>query len=681
VASTAGTGALVKACTNCADVDLVPSQRSTDHVPRQSAGLLALAGIYSAITASSPHGARNGRLALAALELVAAGIVLGLPWRRWRPAATLWISVPAFAFIALSTLVEIVPVRSYGLIYGLIFAIVGANHPPRTCLRLVPLMVVAYAAPLVLTHADPPLDPRALVLNLIVSVVLAETVARATESSIAAQTRAERAAGQIDLVGRTLAAVRGLDPEAVLDNVVDASIALGYEVAYLAIVDETGDTFTLTRVRGMDASTSSYPTDSGVAGEVLATAAPVVVDYRKTPLGHADGHRLGLRSTAGVPVAVAGRTRAVLLVAHRDASRVEAEDVEALKVLAETAGHALTLIGDQNDFRRSVERRQRHHDAVITTQQVLHANALDVNGIFQVVADRALEITGARLSAVEIAEGDEMVYRAASGAASGAVGTRLALHGSLSGRGVLTGEVLRCDDAHFDDRVDREACERLGVRSMVVVPLRDDDRTLGVLKVASDQVAAFDDDDVATLQELADFIGDSLRIAADFGERDRLALVDELTKLPNRRAFVAALDAALRDEDRTGVAVLFVDLDGFKRVNDTFGHEVGDSLLAEIGREVASSMRADDFVGRLGGDEFVVLCRNTERSVIGHVVERLETSVARAVASIEHPLQVSASVGVAWADQHAATSEAVLGAADAEMYAAKQARRRERASA
>jgi diguanylate cyclase (GGDEF)-like protein len=661
-------------------VEEVPALRSTDHVPVHSAGLLALAGVYSAITAGSAHGPRSGRLAIAALELFVAAIVLALPWRRWRPSATLWITVPAFAFIALSTLAEIVPIRSYGLIYGLIFAIVGANHPPRTCLRLVPAAIVAYAAPLVVAHADPPLDPRALLLNLVVCVVLAETVARATESSLTARSRAERAAGQIDLVGRTLAAVRGLDPEAVLDTVVDATIAMGYEVAYLAVVDTAGTSLTLTRVRGMDVPAGPYPVDTGVAGQVLATGTPVVVDYRDAEFGHAEGYELGLRSTVGVPVSVDGSTRAVLLVAHRDATHVEPEDVQSLKVLAETAGHALNLIVEQNAYQRTVERRQRHHDAVIATQQALHANALDVDGIFQVVADRASEITGARLGAVEIAEGDEMVYRATSGSATGAVGTRLALHGSLSGLCVLTGEVLRCDDARVDDRVDREACDRLGVRSMVVVPLRDDGRTLGVLKVASDRVAAFDDDDIATLQELADFIGDSLRIAADFGERDRLALVDELTALPNRRAFVAALDAALQADDRSGIAVLFVDLDGFKAVNDTFGHDVGDALLAAIGRELSASMRANDFVGRIGGDEFVVLCRRTEPSAIGHVVERLEASVDRAAASIEHPVVVGASVGVAWADQHQPTTEAVLGAADADMYAVKQARRRAPAS-
>jgi diguanylate cyclase (GGDEF)-like protein len=659
----------------------VPVHRSTDHVPFQATALLTLAGIYSAITAVSAHGPRGGRLAIAALELVAAAVVLALPWRRWQPSATLWITIPSFAFIALSTLAEIVPIRSYGLIYGLIFAIVGANHPPRTCLRLVPPAVVAYGAPLLVAHTDPPLDPRALILNLIVCILLAETVARANQSSRAAQARADRAAGQIDLVGRTLAAVRGLDPEAVLDNVVDATIAMGYEVAYLAVVDTSGATFTLTRVRGMDVPAGPYPVDSGVAGQVLATGTPVVVDYRDVDFGHAEGYKLRLRSTVGVPVSVGGSPRAVLLVAHLDATHVEPEDVQSLKVLAETAGHALTLIGDQNEFRRTVERRERHHDAVIATQQALHANALDVDGIFQVVADRASEITGALLGAVEIAEGDEMVYRAASGSATGAVGTRLALHSSLSGRCVLTGEVLRCDDAHTDDRVDREACDRLGVRSMVVVPLRGDGKTLGVLKVASDRVAAFDDDDVATLLELADFIGDSLRIAADFGERDRLALVDDLTGLPNRRAFVATLDAALQAGDRRGIAVLFVDLDGFKAVNDTFGHDVGDLLLAAIGHELSTAMRANDFVGRIGGDEFVVLCPRTNPSTIEHVIERLEASVARAAAALEHPVVVGASVGVAWADQHQPTSDAVLGAADAEMYAAKQARRRARASA
>src|SRR5262245_60184328 len=105
--------------------------------------------------------------------------------------------------------------------------------------------------------------------------------------------------------------------------------------------------------------------------------------------------------------------------------------------------------------------------AVIRTQTEIAKLGLDLSGVLALVADRARGITGAAGAVVEIAEGDEMVYRAASGSAAGLLGLRLRRSTSLSGLCVAAAVPLHCDDAEVDPRVDRDACHRVGLRSMV----------------------------------------------------------------------------------------------------------------------------------------------------------------------------------------------------------------------
>ncbi len=124
----------------------------------------------------------------------------------------------------------------------------------------------------------------------------------------------------------------------------------------------------------------------------------------------------------------------------------------------------------------------------------------------QMVA-RAQNLTGATGAIIEFVEGDEMVYQAASGVAADKIGLRLALHGSLSGLAVKSGATLVCEDSETDDRVDRAACRTVGLRSMVVTPLRDGQQIIGVLKILSGQPGSFAARDVANLQILVESLG------------------------------------------------------------------------------------------------------------------------------------------------------------------------------
>jgi diguanylate cyclase (GGDEF)-like protein len=150
---------------------------------------------------------------------------------------------------------------------------------------------------------------------------------------------------------------------------------------------------------------------------------------------------------------------------------------------------------------------------------------------------------------------------------------------------------------------------------------------------------------------------------------------DALTDLPNRLLLINQLEQALQRAKRNGnfVAILYLDLDGFKIVNDSLGHEVGDKLLVQIGPRIKECLRSEDVVARLGGDEFTVLLRDLDdiSEAVG-IASRIAASLRRPFSAGEHELNVSASVGISLGHSENADPENVLQQADIAMYQAKQ---------
>jgi diguanylate cyclase (GGDEF)-like protein len=160
---------------------------------------------------------------------------------------------------------------------------------------------------------------------------------------------------------------------------------------------------------------------------------------------------------------------------------------------------------------------------------------------------------------------------------------------------------------------------------------------------------------------------------------EQLARHDPLTGLPNRALLMERIDDALARAARRGtaVALLFLDLDGFKPVNDRFGHDVGDELLRSVAGRLRLASRTTDTLARLGGDEFVVLCEDLPRNRdLGGLVERLEAAL-EATYELERgsePVGLGVSIGVAFADD-GDEAASLLRRADERMYASKAARR------
>lgn len=159
-------------------------------------------------------------------------------------------------------------------------------------------------------------------------------------------------------------------------------------------------------------------------------------------------------------------------------------------------------------------------------------------------------------------------------------------------------------------------------------------------------------------------------------EMATLAMTDPLTGLPNRLVLLDRLSHALAIARRDGnrVGVLFLDLDLFKQVNDTFGHEAGDEVLRQVGTRLTSTVREEDTALRLGGDEFILLCESvTHPDEVQQLAERVSVAISAPYDIGDERAQITVSIGIAIGDGPSA--EALLAQADASMYRAKQSGR------
>lgn len=156
-----------------------------------------------------------------------------------------------------------------------------------------------------------------------------------------------------------------------------------------------------------------------------------------------------------------------------------------------------------------------------------------------------------------------------------------------------------------------------------------------------------------------------------------LATRDPLTGLLNRRLLMEELERAVQEAKRyqDHIALLFLDLDRFKTINDTLGHEVGDHILIEAARRIKTSLREVDLVARFGGDEFVILVKSgmTESPrYVAKVVDKIRAAIAAPFYMAGQPISMSASIGVAVYPLHGSSSSELLRSADAAMYQVKR---------
>lgn len=327
----------------------------------------------------------------------------------------------------------------------------------------------------------------------------------------------------------------------------------------------------------------------------------------------------------------------------------------------------------------------------ICNQTLLHA--VDEQGLLDDICRLIVETGGYRMAWVGFAEeGPGQPVRPVSMAgAGGNYLTQITIswgdnefgHGP-TGRSIREGAVVINRDFLSNAAVTpwRAAATAHGYRSSVSLPLLDGGRAFGALTIYSAAADAFYDEEVKLLEELANDLAFGLNTLRSRRRREqaeeRLAFLanhDPLTELPNRLLLRDRFDAAARraDEDGVGAALLFIDLDYFKHVNDSLGHEIGDRLLQVVAERLKRCVGPGDTISRQGGDEFVILLAGVaDPAVVAAVAERVLQRVAEPMQIAGNLVATSLSIGVTLFPADGRDFETLLKRADTALYHAKE---------
>lgn len=335
---------------------------------------------------------------------------------------------------------------------------------------------------------------------------------------------------------------------------------------------------------------------------------------------------------------------------------------------------------DITDERRIDEIVKRERDllrTLVTIQQELAATAdRPLDDVMQLVCERTQDLTGAEGAGILIPDGDHLTLRSACGTLSFYVGVQIPVDASFAGECMRTENILYCHDTKRSARQHRPSTDKLGIRSMLLVPLHGEGGIVGVLKVASSKPGGIDEIVADSLRIVAVFFADTLDRARRAGveralraELAALAVTDGLTGLKNHRFLQERILEEVGRAHRNGtpLCAIMLDVDSFKDYNDTFGHPAGDQVLKSVADILASNARGTDLVARYGGEEFVLLLPHAELSNATAVAQRIRTEIAGAPWPQR---QITASLGVAELID-TDTAATLLDRADSALYRAK----------
>jgi diguanylate cyclase (GGDEF)-like protein len=277
----------------------------------------------------------------------------------------------------------------------------------------------------------------------------------------------------------------------------------------------------------------------------------------------------------------------------------------------------------------------------------------------------------------------ELYFQIATGKGADALkDVRIKVGQGLAGWVAQTGEVVVVPDTTKDSRFFSQVDEqtKTETRSIVAVPVRFRDQCLGVIELINCiGPEGFSQRDLALLEALADYAAIAIENARHVQRIHELTITDDCTSLYNARHLNFMLDTEIYRSHRYAFefSLIFIDLDHFKNVNDTYGHLMGSKLLAEIGQAVKDKCRLIDLAFRYGGDEFVILLPQTSKENALGVARRLHKLIRETVwlKDADLNVKITASVGIAAYPTDSRTKAELLHLADDAMYLVKNTTR------
>ncbi len=216
--------------------------------------------------------------------------------------------------------------------------------------------------------------------------------------------------------------------------------------------------------------------------------------------------------------------------------------------------------------------------------------------------------------------------------------------------------------------------------AMVSLPLISEEKLIGAVSLYDCEIENYEEEHLRLLETVSRIAADAIYMGLQHAESETRALTDPMTNLPNARSLQIHFEKEAGRASRNGSSfqLLMLDLDGFKAVNDTFGHKVGDTMLREISKVMRGQLRDYDFLARYAGDEFVAIIPETDSEEIGEFCQRIEKAVSEFALPIsdEEFARVGVSLGAAGYPKHGETLDQILIAADKAMYSVKTFRKK-----
>ena len=304
------------------------------------------------------------------------------------------------------------------------------------------------------------------------------------------------------------------------------------------------------------------------------------------------------------------------------------------------------------------------------------AAAFDLSALLQHVIRSMNETLGFESCAVSLLErhdGNEVLaVKAGSGLRAAVTGMRFPRGQGLIWKVMETQTPVLVPDLHADSRVIRKDA---GVRSGIYAPLVSRSRTVGVLSAYKADVNAFTEPDLHLLTVVARYIASSVELNHAYDDLKAMATTDGLTGIANRRVFIERLEQEIARSERTThpLSIVLFDLDGFKAINDTYGHCAGDAFLIHVGRALSHGLRKVDVAARYGGDEFVLLLPETGEPDAHAGISRLHGVTIPVAQRTDVSVDLQFSWGSATWPADGASADDLLRVADVRLYRMKEA--------
>ncbi len=315
------------------------------------------------------------------------------------------------------------------------------------------------------------------------------------------------------------------------------------------------------------------------------------------------------------------------------------------------------------------------------------APVLDWNQLYKTILEKSLELLKAEQGSLMLLNHDTAELRAVAKKSMDSIAKddmKLRLGEKIAGKVLENGEPLLVEDVENDPRINQRNKSRYKTKSFICLPIKIEDRVSGVLNV-SDKISgeAFNEKDLKLIQSFIPNAAIAIERSSLYEKSEKLqqlSLTDPLTGILNRRY----LDNRLTEEIsrfkryKHPFSFLMLDIDGFKKYNDTFGHLTGDKVLKNLASTISSSLRNIDIVARFGGDEFVIILPRTLKGDAINIANRLRESVAKSkITSQGKPPQnnLTVSIGLTSFPEDASSTNELLEKADQALFRAKKSGR------